>query len=152
MAGSTLFQCCGSREAHSNGAATFYFTSNQIKCPNALCFKSNMKPKTIMCRKMCTGTRGTVKKFTSRTGECNHFRDACLKNERSKRSSTAALVLARKSNVNVGVECCTVCMDLPRTHAMVPCGHRCVCHTCASKLEHCPLCRVITNSNMRVFD
>merc|ERR1711933_237273 len=42
-------------------------------------------------------------------------------------------------------ECC-VCLNAPKTHACIPCGHRCVCKDCASDLASkdpslCPLCR-----------
>jgi len=41
-------------------------------------------------------------------------------------------------------ECC-VCQCEPKSHALVPCGHKCVCKECAEevmkKLKKCPLCR-----------
>ncbi len=37
---------------------------------------------------------------------------------------------------------CVVCMDEDRTHAYVPCGHFCVCGTCAAEVpDTCPMCR-----------
>eukprot|EP00235_Prasinoderma_singulare_P002757 CAMPEP_0119165658 /NCGR_PEP_ID=MMETSP1315-20130426/5283_1 /TAXON_ID=676789 /ORGANISM="Prasinoderma singularis, Strain RCC927" /LENGTH=631 /DNA_ID=CAMNT_0007158955 /DNA_START=126 /DNA_END=2021 /DNA_ORIENTATION=- len=41
---------------------------------------------------------------------------------------------------------CVICLDKPRTHAFLPCMHRCVCADCAVKCmqegsPHCPLCR-----------
>jgi len=37
---------------------------------------------------------------------------------------------------------CTVCRVAPRTHALVPCGHRVLCVDCLAHLEaqRCPLC------------
>jgi len=37
---------------------------------------------------------------------------------------------------------CTVCRVAPRTHALVPCGHRVLCVDCVTQLEaqRCPLC------------
>ena len=39
---------------------------------------------------------------------------------------------------------CVVCWVCPRTHACIPCGHKCVCAGCAQSIEDtkaCPLCR-----------
>lgn len=47
--------------------------------------------------------------------------------------------------------CCVVCMDAEPTHAMVPCGHRCVCGRCARRLDSCPLCRKRCSSSLRIF-
>jgi hypothetical protein len=47
--------------------------------------------------------------------------------------------------------CCVVCMDAEPTHAMIPCGHRCVCGRCARRLDSCPLCRKRCTSSLRIF-
>ena len=38
---------------------------------------------------------------------------------------------------------CVICMDAPKTFAMMPCGHVCCCETCALQMigDSCPLCR-----------
>ena len=41
---------------------------------------------------------------------------------------------------------CVVCFDAPKDHAIVPCGHVCVCEACAEQLTKtrtpmCPVCR-----------
>jgi len=43
---------------------------------------------------------------------------------------------------------CVVCLDAPRTHVLVPCGHRCVCEDCCNRVivlpdggRECPMCR-----------
>mmetsp|Transcript_64314 Transcript_64314/g.106897 ORF Transcript_64314/g.106897 Transcript_64314/m.106897 type:complete len:391 (+) Transcript_64314:113-1285(+) len=39
---------------------------------------------------------------------------------------------------------CVICMAGSKTHLLVPCGHKCLCHACAFKLvlpSPCPLCR-----------
>ncbi len=43
--------------------------------------------------------------------------------------------------------CCAICMDAPRTAALVPCGHALLCDACAAKVlataaPLCPVCRV----------
>lgn len=60
---------------------------------------------------------------------------------RSSSSSSASTDLGRDA-------CCSICLDAPKTHAFVPCGHQCVCARCADSLSSldgactCPLCRV----------
>lgn len=38
-------------------------------------------------------------------------------------------------------QCCVVCMQRPRTVALLPCGHFGFCSTCAAASTACPLCR-----------
>ena len=42
---------------------------------------------------------------------------------------------------------CVVCLDREQTHALVPCGHRCVCASCISAVwsngRVCPVCRTM---------
>ena len=40
-------------------------------------------------------------------------------------------------------ESCCVCLDRPKTHVFVPCGHLCICSDCSSKLnsDNCPICQ-----------
>jgi hypothetical protein len=53
---------------------------------------------------------------------------------------------------------CVVCLDNTKTHAFVPCGHRCACNACAeaifvleSENRNCPVCRQPATGIMRVF-
>ncbi|CAK0805118.1 unnamed protein product [Prorocentrum cordatum] len=50
---------------------------------------------------------------------------------------------------------CTVCLDAKKTHICVPCGHICVCESCASSLckqpKLCPLCRTSCTQVIKVF-
>jgi DNA repair exonuclease SbcCD ATPase subunit len=51
---------------------------------------------------------------------------------------------------------CVVCQENPKTHALVPCGHQCLCAKCAKKVVmgtqgHCPLCRRRCASFIRIF-
>ena len=43
-----------------------------------------------------------------------------------------------------GETTCLVCMEKPKTHMAVPCGHLCVCSTCAQQLPLCPYCNTDT--------
>ena len=46
---------------------------------------------------------------------------------------------------------CIVCMDAPRTHAMLPCGHHCVCADCSHKLDRCPICSQTRRASVRIY-
>ena len=41
------------------------------------------------------------------------------------------------------VQKCCLCLTLPSNHAMLPCGHLCVCADCAAyaQIDACPVCR-----------
>lgn len=56
---------------------------------------------------------------------------------------------------NVDGNCCAVCLNAPRTHAFVPCGHRCACEECGPNVvrrnARCPLCRVPAVAIMRIY-
>jgi hypothetical protein len=50
---------------------------------------------------------------------------------------------------------CVVCMDETRSHAFVPCGHRCVCEECSGVLmataqPRCPVCRAPAMATMHI--
>ena len=47
--------------------------------------------------------------------------------------------LAKQRRVKV----CSICLDKPLTHAVMPCGHKCMCGDCADKLTSkvCPICK-----------
>jgi hypothetical protein len=51
-------------------------------------------------------------------------------------------------------ECC-VCLDAPKQFMFTPCGHRCVCETCASDVmrttKECPMCRAAASCIFKVF-
>ena len=50
---------------------------------------------------------------------------------------------------------CDVCLENKKTHAFNPCGHMCVCETCANKLiqsgSNCPICRADITSLLKIF-
>ena len=54
---------------------------------------------------------------------------------------------------------CIVCMSAASTHALVPCGHMCVCGTCAAQFVDqrtpsaciCPICRIPVRTLMRIY-
>jgi Zinc finger, C3HC4 type (RING finger) len=82
----------------------------------------------------------------SSSGETSSPGDASSYGETSSHGGTAPAI--------DGAEC-HVCMDLQRTHALVPCGHLALCGTCADYLiarnRPCPICRSPASSALRVF-
>lgn len=46
---------------------------------------------------------------------------------------------------------CVVCLDAPRTRALVPCGHCCACEACHTTIRACPLCRTPVERTLRVY-
>lgn len=53
---------------------------------------------------------------------------------------------------------CVICHDCPAQHAIIPCGHNCLCNGCAQTLhdnaaieQYCPLCRGSIESTLKVF-
>ena len=48
---------------------------------------------------------------------------------------------------------CVVCIDSPRSHILVPCGHVCLCAACAERevWDECPVCRTATSMVLRAF-
>ena len=48
---------------------------------------------------------------------------------------------------------CVVCLDAEPVHAVVPCGHLCLCAACVEMLpeKRCPLCKVPFTSTLRVY-
>jgi hypothetical protein len=50
---------------------------------------------------------------------------------------------------------CVLCLDAPKDHIIIPCGHQCVCEACAEKLKArnplCPFCRAPINATHKVF-
>uniref|UniRef100_A0A7S4K4B4 RING-type domain-containing protein n=1 Tax=Odontella aurita TaxID=265563 RepID=A0A7S4K4B4_9STRA len=53
---------------------------------------------------------------------------------------------------------CQICLDSPRTHLFLPCGHRCACSKCADAIitagskPLCPICRTEITGTLQVYD
>lgn len=51
---------------------------------------------------------------------------------------------------------CVICMDEDATHALIPCGHKCVCSNHAMILidnsDVCPMCRRAITGSVKVYD
>jgi len=56
---------------------------------------------------------------------------------------------------------CVICLSAPRTHIFAPCGHLCLCNSCAfktpyrkrkrSKKHACPICRQTADSIVKIY-
>ena len=55
--------------------------------------------------------------------------------------------------VELGSTECVICLDKPKSHAIIPCGHRCVCQLCAVSLAggFCPICRGHVREVIKIF-
>ena len=48
---------------------------------------------------------------------------------------------------------CVVCLDSSPTHAMLPCGHRCLCAGClVAAARECSMCRAPSHGTVRIFE
>ena len=49
---------------------------------------------------------------------------------------------------------CVVCMSEERSHAIIPCGHKCLCIHCASNhsFNECPLCRATVTLVCKIYE
>ena len=89
------------------------------------------------------------------------------KHKQQQREAVEAKQLEMKLDTQLGItdappsktdpeeeELCSICMEAEKTHACLPCGHRCLCASCAEpslKLETCPICRVPVLMRVRIF-
>ena len=82
----------------------------------------------------------------------------CLSAEAAKYPVTSFTPSGSRSGSSqkIDISFCVICLDAPRTHALVPCGHKCLCGACVAGYQSagakCPLCRAPCTGTMRVFD
>lgn len=46
---------------------------------------------------------------------------------------------------------CVICLSAPKDTVLVPCGHYCVCSSCAANVPSCPMCRTVIQFRQKVF-
>ena len=63
------------------------------------------------------------------------------------------------SSVEEAGKVCVVCLSGPRTHAVKPCRHLCLCPDCAATalkdldtFSQCPICRADMDGVMRIYE
>merc|ERR1719265_2729173 len=94
---------------------------------------------------------GVVKAFINRRGRKRPDASTAAKqvNELCKtRGASPMQLLALEGSGPT----CVVCLNNPATHALLPCGHRCVCANDAARITTCPICRVARDSSIHIFD
>jgi Ankyrin repeats (3 copies)/Zinc finger, C3HC4 type (RING finger) len=83
--------------------------------------------------------------------------DLAARNRHPSAAGVVALLQSHRRVVSVAAAAvgsgdqCVVCRDACASHALVPCGHRCVCGKCA-RLTVCPICRAAVRSTLCVYD
>lgn len=67
--------------------------------------------------------------------------------------AAASAQASRKVASSSSADECVVCMDGAQTHALVPCGHQCICEKCVAHVmsSSCPICRTSCVATLRVF-
>ena len=60
-----------------------------------------------------------------------------------------------KADAKVDEEC-VICMTKPKDTMCYPCGHKCMCNSCATKMKNkggakCPMCRADIKDVVKVF-
>ena len=72
-----------------------------------------------------------------------------------KKESKPKSLVKWKDEEKTGVKECVVCMEAPRTHVFVPCGHICVCGSCSNRMMEsrklCPTCNQLSTMAIEVF-
>ena len=67
----------------------------------------------------------------------------------------ASRLSAKLTTIRENAMCC-MCLSEPKTHLLLPCGHKCACEDCVTLLSApgaiCPLCRVRVASTVRVYE
>jgi len=57
-----------------------------------------------------------------------------------------------REKLRLSLQHCVVCMTDPIAMCCIPCGHRCLCPTCDSRVSACPVCRTPIRERVRIFD
>lgn len=87
--------------------------------------------------------------------------NARLRDAASERRSTAKVVVQdNNDDDDDDLLLCVICLEAPRTNALVPCGHFAMCGPCAhqavvrtpiSQTPVCPCCRKEVTSTLRIY-
>lgn len=75
-------------------------------------------------------------------------------------ASQAEVPLMKFPSITTEVEdeskLCVICLAVEKTHALAPCGHKCLCCACADMVMRtsrlCPICREETLIAMKIFE
>lgn len=94
---------------------------------------------------------------TAMSRKCGHHTQVGGSVKNARRMVDSGNSPMNKKTANAESEDCVVCLAANRTHAFVPCGHRCCCIACAeqllsSKNNCCPMCRQTVDACMQIFN
>ncbi|XP_055299379.1 RING finger and SPRY domain-containing protein 1-like [Sitodiplosis mosellana] len=80
-------------------------------------------------------------KFPPKSRAFDSFNSHAYLKDQDKIVLPRHLFLEQLRKLSVREDSCTLCFDLKGIVRLEPCTHRGFCMTCASQLQHCPLCR-----------
>ena len=81
-------------------------------------------------------------------------RETCRKSEMAARLDEMAARLDGMAEAQL----CNICLSEPKTHAVLPCLHKCMCAACAAQFEssssapRCPICKGTSRGLGRVWE
>jgi hypothetical protein len=121
---------------------------------DALCEEDERRVRTMACQlNESIATISTASDESELSDEQSMDGDTQERDSADVRSSLAVDEPIEES------QCCVICMESKRTHAFVPCGHMCVCQSCAhlpslrdsQNGKRCPVCRRQSFIVMKVY-
>ena len=95
--------------------------------------------------------------FSSNIGDADMTRRQRDRGHARDRAQNPRRELSANADASRGNQAaqCVVCLVANVTHALVPCGHMCVCEECASiavgHMSKCPICRAQVYTSMRIY-
>lgn len=79
----------------------------------------------------------------------------CRKQFRKAPLPATSEKMARDLSANPGRQECSICMDHEAQYAMIPCGHLCMCESCAVdaalNIRDCPICRARVHKKIKIY-
>eukprot|EP01012_Entosiphon_sulcatum_P034506 TRINITY_DN43774_c0_g1_i1.p1 TRINITY_DN43774_c0_g1~~TRINITY_DN43774_c0_g1_i1.p1 ORF type:complete len:564 (-),score=78.32 TRINITY_DN43774_c0_g1_i1:178-1656(-) len=79
---------------------------------------------------------------------------ASLKEEDLEKIGVTQVGARKKIMAAIGgneTQMCVICMDIPRSIVLDPCGHMSMCTACSRKVKRCPICRTKVHKTILVF-
>lgn len=79
----------------------------------------------------------------------------CRKQFRKAPLPATSEKMARDLSASPGRQECSICMDHEAQYAMIPCGHLCMCESCAVdaalNIRDCPICRARVHKKIKIY-
>jgi hypothetical protein len=143
--------CAGDLDRNfANSINPHFFECRETGC--------NINPRTLLVanthREAATRAKalGELQKFYETIAKRKQEKKDGLEKESKLRSSMSKLAVGGGCAAEAqSDDCCCVCMDGEKNHTFVPCGHLCVCATCAAQCQTCPICREHVIGSLKIF-